>query len=72
MALASFDELLKSVPRDQQELIEKKLAIAVCIEKDLTEQGLTKNPLAQKVDMKEAQLNRILNSNTNPTPQSDC
>ena len=61
MALASFDELLKSVPRDQQELIEKKLAIAVCIEKDLTEQGLTKNPLAQKVDMKEAQLNRILN-----------
>jgi len=72
MALASFDELLNSVPREQQELIEKELAIAVRIEKDLTEQGLTKDPLAQKVGMKEVQLNRILNSNTNLTPQSDC
>ena len=66
MALASFDELLNSVPREQQELIEKELAIAVRIEKDLTD------PLAQKVGMKEVQLNRILNSNTNLTPQSDC
>jgi transcriptional regulator with XRE-family HTH domain len=67
MALASFDELLNSVPREQQELIEKELAIAVRIESVLVEQGLTKRALARKAGMKEAQLSRILSGNTNLT-----
>lgn len=67
MALASFDELLNSVPREQQELIEKELAIAVRIENVLVEQGLTKRALARKAGMKEAQLSRILSGNTNLT-----
>lgn len=67
MALKSFDELLRAVPKEQQELIEKELAIAVRIQDLITEQGITKRDLARKVGMKESQLSRILSGNTNLT-----
>jgi DNA-binding phage protein len=67
MALKSFDELLCTVSKEQQELIEKELAIAVRIQDLITEQGITKRDLARKAGMKESQLSRILSGNTNLT-----
>lgn len=67
MAIKSFDELLRTVSKEQQELIEKELAIAVRIQDLIAEQGITKRDLARKVGMKESQLSRILSGNTNLT-----
>lgn len=65
--MKSLEEILKDIPDETKKLVEKQGDIAVYVSNLLKKKGITQREFANKLNMKESRLSKILSGQINLT-----